>query len=95
MSLILDSVKITQSTLGTSETGRSSELGIYPNPVSDYVYVKSGSKMVKAEIFDWSGRKIKTASGDHKIDVRSRQPGTYLVRITTENTTYSQKIIKK
>ncbi|ROI05606.1 MULTISPECIES: T9SS type A sorting domain-containing protein [unclassified Chryseobacterium] len=95
--LVLDTFKITQqAALGTLETNiTASDFGIYPNPASDYVYIKSKSKIMKAEIFDGVGRKVKVVLSDNRIDVQDLLPGTYLMNVTTENKTYSQKLIKK
>ncbi|ROI05607.1 MULTISPECIES: choice-of-anchor J domain-containing protein [unclassified Chryseobacterium] len=94
--LILDTVKVTvQGNLGTSETNPGSNPIIYPNPASDYVYLHSGSKITKAEVFDGTGRKMNVVLTGNKIDVKNLLPGNYLITITTGNKTYSQKIIKK
>ena len=81
--------------LGTVETNSTSGVGIYPNPASEYVYLKSKSKITHAEIFDSTGRRMNAQYSGSRIDVRNLQPGTYLIKITSGNETYSQKLIKK
>ncbi|MCL8538217.1 T9SS type A sorting domain-containing protein [Chryseobacterium gallinarum] len=94
--LIVDTVRVTQqSMLGTVETNSTSGVGIYPNPASEYVYLKSKSKITHAEIFDSTGRRMNAQYSGSRIDVRNLQPGTYLIKITSGNETYSQKLIKK
>lgn len=94
--LILDTVKITQNAiLGTSEKSVENELAVYPNPASEFVYIKSKSKIQSMEIFDMSGRKIATTINDNKISVSKLQPGTYQVHIISENKAHHLKIIKK
>ncbi|AZA83848.1 hypothetical protein C1637_13555 [Chryseobacterium lactis] len=93
----LDNVRITQQPqLATSEVFlKSSGVGVYPNPTADYVYLKSPSKITKAEVFDSSGRKMNTSLNDNKIDIRNLLPGAYVVKMTTDRGSYSQKVIKK
>ncbi|AZA84618.1 hypothetical protein C1637_07210 [Chryseobacterium lactis] len=92
----IDDVKITQQPLlGTSEIGANTTMGIYPNPSSDFVNLKTGSKITKAEVFDMAGRKVNAAVKDDKVDVRALQPGTYMINVETKNKKYSQKFIKK
>lgn len=93
---LVDNIKIIQqSALGTSEAKLNSDIGIHPNPTSDYVQLKSKSKITKAEVFDMIGRKMDTGFNDDKIDVKDLQPGTYMIKMTEGNKTYSQKLIKK
>ncbi|PKF75876.1 T9SS-dependent choice-of-anchor J family protein [Chryseobacterium sp. PMSZPI] len=94
--LILDDVQIRhQGVLGTSEIKQDSHSEIYPNPVSDDIHLKSEFKIIKAEVFDATARKMNTTLNNSILDVRNLQPGTYLINITTTNKTYSQKFIKK
>ncbi|MCL8538216.1 T9SS type A sorting domain-containing protein [Chryseobacterium gallinarum] len=96
MLLGLDNIKVTEGAmLGTVETNSTSGVGIYPNPASEYVYLKSKSKITHAEIFDSTGRRMNAQYSGSRIDVRNLQPGTYLIKITSGNETYSQKLIKK
>jgi len=92
----IDDVKITQQAiLGTSEIAANTTMGIYPNPSSDFVNLKTGSKITKTEVFDMAGRKVNVAVKDDKIDVRALQPGTYIINAETKTKKYSQKFIKK
>ncbi|WP_133121636.1 T9SS-dependent choice-of-anchor J family protein [Chryseobacterium sp. PMSZPI] len=94
--LMLDTIRITrQQVLATSEVISDNQLGIYPNPASDYVFLKSKSKITKAEVFDIVGRKMNTGFNENRVDVRNLKSGAYMLKVTSENKTYSQKIIKK
>lgn len=94
--LLLDTIKVSQqSTLGTSETVLSSAIGMYPNPTSDYINLKSNSKITNAEIYDTAGRKMDTKLIDNKIDVRSLSPGVYTLIMKIIDKSYSQKFVKK
>ncbi len=96
LALILDTVKVTQGSLGTSEIDlMQDELVVYPNPATDYVFLQSKSKILKAEVFDLTGRKVSTELIDDKVNLQQLPPGNYLMKIATENKIYSKKIIKK
>ena len=74
---------------------------IYPNPVSDYVYVEIGFDFKEADIllYDMSGRQlqsIKTKNRVTKINTQALIQGAYLVTIKTDtNKTANAKLIKK
>lgn len=94
--LMMDDVRITQQqVLATSEVNSNAKVGIYPNPTSDYVFLKSKSKITKAEVFDIAGRKMNVGFNENRVDVRNLKSGAYMLKVTSENKTYSQKIIKK
>ena len=93
--LILDNIKVTQATLGTSEVSENAKVGISPNPATDFITVKSKSKINSIEVFDVVGRKMTTTFNDDKIDVRNLQSGSYILKIETKDGIKTEKFIKK
>ncbi|SIS50586.1 T9SS type A sorting domain-containing protein [Chryseobacterium gambrini] len=81
------------------------DIRIYPNPVTDYVYVELGFEGLRegafeAEIavYDMGGRKLETVKTKKKITKINTQPliqGAYLVVVKTNNKTANAKMIKK
>ena len=81
------------------------DIRIYPNPVTDYVYVELGFEGLRegafeAEIavYDMGGRKLETVKTKNKITKINTQPliqGAYLVVVKTNNKTANAKMIKK
>ncbi|REC51576.1 MULTISPECIES: T9SS type A sorting domain-containing protein [Chryseobacterium] len=82
------------------------DIKIYPNPVTDYVYVELGFEGLRegafeAEIavYDMGGRKLETVKTKNKITKINTQPliqGAYLITIKTDtNKTANAKLIKK
>lgn len=69
-------------------------LQIYPNPASDYIYVKN-SDSNKYEIFDALGRKIKSGNFQENINIQNLTKGEYILRLAGKNKIYTHKIIKK
>ena len=81
------------------------DIRIYPNPVTDYVYVELGFEGLRegafeAEIavYDMGGRKLETVKTKNKITKINTQPliqGAYLVVVKTNDKTANAKMIKK
>ena len=81
------------------------DIKIYPNPVTDYVYVELGFEGLRegafeAEIavYDMGGRKLETVKTKNKITKINTQPliqGAYLVVVKTNDKTANAKLIKK
>jgi hypothetical protein len=74
---------------------------VYPNPVSDYVYLKSNSldKLESYTLFNLSGQHVLTSKmlpDTDRIDLQILRKGVYILQFTSENKHISrQKIIKK
>jgi len=81
------------------------DIKIYPNPVTDFVYVELGFEGLRegafeAEIavYDMGGRKLETVKTKNKITKINTQPliqGAYLVVVKTNDKTANAKLIKK
>jgi hypothetical protein len=94
--LILDDVQVTSSAvLGTSDIKNNEQVGIYPNPSTDFITIKSKSEIISTEIYDATGRKVSGQSKTDKIDVRNLLPGSYILNINTKAGKTSTKFIKK
>ncbi len=88
-----DDIKLSSSsTLSTEDFFASSSLTkCYPNPASDYIYVKNAQKI---SIIDLNGRKVKEAVNLDKVDISSLANGIYIVKFDTGNATKTSKLIK-
>lgn len=70
----------------------------YPNPVKDVLNIAGKSNIIKIEVFELSGRKILSHDAkakDIKLNLSTISSGTYIVKISSDKTTESFKIIKK
>ncbi|MBW8522573.1 choice-of-anchor J domain-containing protein [Chryseobacterium chendengshani] len=95
VSLGLDTFNI-NGVLGTIDTEvKKNQISIYPNPATDFVSIKSDSKINNVEIFDASGRKVSSNLNDNKVDVRNLTPGGYIINIETKEGKTTEKFIKK
>ena len=81
------------------------QLSIYPNPVSNQVkisYQLNYASSVQIDLFDQQGRKMKELmncyqqSGNiqHEWNISSIPSGIYYLRLQTEKSTLTKKIIK-
>lgn len=76
---------------------KSSKTVLYPNPVSDHLYVsKSTQTIEKILIYNMSGNLVKSAGKDtESIDLSDLIIGTYLVKVYTTDGSFNQTILKK
>lgn len=70
-------------------------IGIYPNPTTDFLKFDTNAKIDAVQVFDISGKAVNAQLIDNQVDVRNLQNGVYLLKITTAEGTSSQKFIKK
>ena len=80
--------------LGTAETLTKEQVGIYPNPATESLTVKSKSDVISTEIYDLSGRKLDNQQGKN-VNVRNLKPGNYILNVNTKEGKTSTKFIKK
>lgn len=76
----------------TNEIEGAADNQLYPNPVSDIVYLKVKIDLINA--YNSSGQKIKTFRNQDQIDVSELQPGIYFLQYQSGNTLYIEKFLK-
>lgn len=82
--------------LGTKEAvAEDDNILVYPSPATDFITLQSKSQIAKVEIYDTAGRKMNTKLEHNKIDVRSLNPGVYVINMESHGTVFSKKFIKK
>lgn len=83
--------------MATADPNLNASVIIYPNPVKDQFKVSSENQIKSIEIFDMSGRLLKTLLVNGKEstqDIRSLNNGIYVLRIHTDKGIVVQKLIK-
>lgn len=68
---------------------------IYPNPSKDFINILSEEAVTKIEIFDISGKKIKSNYSGKKIEVQNLPSGSYMLKIYTHSQISILKFTKK
>ncbi|KQK26453.1 hypothetical protein AR438_06715 [Chryseobacterium aquaticum] len=85
-----------QNILGTTETTKDDKsFSIYPNPVTDVLFIKSDERAVKAEINDSAGRVVVTTGiKDNSLNVSQLPKGNYMIKLYFKDKTAAKKFIK-
>lgn len=94
----IDNMKITKlgETLAVNETPKEKALKISPNPVADQLNIESDEKISLVSIFDAKGSLVRNiAEPGRNLNISDLNSGNYIVRIKTDKSEYTQKIIKK
>lgn len=87
---------VPSSTLGSSQPfSIVSEIQLYPNPVTDFVSVKTTDIILEVYMYDIYGKKSEVTLNNGKIDVSQFPTGIYIIGLKTDNGFIYQKIIKK
>ncbi len=79
------------SSLGVNEFD-SNNFVIYPNPVSNSLFLKGNKDIESIEIFDTNGKKLITKRNENTVDVSQLSAGIYFVKVNNRETL---KFIKK
>ena len=88
-------IAVTQSAVLATGESKTFVTTFYPNPTSDILNIETQQKISRIEIFDMSGKLLKTADGkDKKVSVLNLNKGMYLIRLYTENGAVNSKFIK-
>ena len=83
--------------LGVSDINKA-EFTYYPNPVKDVLNIAGKSDVSKVEIFELSGKKILSQNAKAKnvqLNLSTFASGLYILKVTSDTTTETFKIIKK
>lgn len=67
--------------LAVADNAVKSALQVYPNPATDVVTVSAKKSIETINIFDLSGKKVKSFKGAEQINVSSLAKGTYLLQV--------------
>ncbi len=78
----------------TREFTKESGLQLYPNPVKAGAMVQLGAEVNQIDIFDYSGRNIRTLRTTSKINTEDLDKGVYILRIRSKtNALESLKLV--
>ncbi|MBR6272935.1 MAG: T9SS type A sorting domain-containing protein, partial [Bacteroidales bacterium] len=73
-------------------------VAIYPNPVNDKLNVEATEAIEQVEVFNITGAKVfskKNYTEKAEINTANLPAGTYVIRMTTQNTTEVRRFVKK
>ena len=93
--LWIDDVDVSGGTLSVREEENKIPVKLYPNPATDFFKLGTYGVIEKVLIQDYLGRRLKTYNGDREeYFIADLPPGTYLVRITTEERSVLKRLVK-
>lgn len=90
-------MKLTQDPLSIDEISVS-EIVIFPNPVSEKLYISSLQTFDTITLYDVNGRKVLETlkpQSSNTLDMTSLKAGLYFVKLYSGDTHYTYKLIKK
>ncbi len=70
-------------------------LKVYPNPVTNHLFIYSGNTITKIRIFNLLGEQIITLPFSSRIDLSSLNTGLYFLELSNDYKTSVMKIIKE
>ncbi|EDP72112.1 hypothetical protein FBALC1_13462 [Flavobacteriales bacterium ALC-1] len=71
----------------------NSIVNVYPNPTKDIIYVSSINTIDKIEVYNTLGHKIKETHNKY-VNLAKQASGIYFLKIYSQNSTISKKILK-
>jgi hypothetical protein len=81
-----------------NEDMAENSIHIYPNPATDHISVKSAQKVLSLDIYSMNGELVlsqTSISTNSPINTGNLQAGMYLLRIVTESTSETKRLIIK
>ena len=88
----------TCSSLSVEETAMEAGLQFYPNPVQDFLTIKSKNKLESYEVYSSAGQTVLRGSlgnTNAQINMSALTSGVYYVKVKTEKAVVTEKVIKK
>ncbi|GAB6011098.1 thiol protease/hemagglutinin PrtT [Viscerimonas tarda] len=93
------SFNLKESLTGIGKTISDGKAGLYPNPASDVLYLKSEEVVKSIRIADLSGKQILTiqpnTGGEISIPIEKLASGAYILQLVTDRNRINYKFIKK
>ncbi len=93
-----DAVTVFEASMSVDDNPKAIELKFYPNPTTDYFNITSKSMIQSAELYDVSGRLIRTNlinDFETQQNVTNLTNGVYILKIKTQEGEVTGKIVKK
>ena len=81
---------------GLEEEAPANKIILYPIPANNTIYIDMGDqKLLEMTVTDLNGKQMTVHAKDSQLDISSLKEGYYILRITTDQGVFSQKIIKQ
>jgi len=70
-------------------------VSVYPNPTSNFINIKTNLDINKIEIYNIFGSRVHTNNNSKKINLSNLESNVYFIKIHTNNSVISKKVIKQ
>ena len=81
---------------GLEEEAPANKILLHPIPANNTIYIDMGDqKLLEMTVTDLNGKQLTVHAKDTRLDISSLKQGYYILRITTDQGVFSQKIIKQ
>lgn len=93
-----DAITLFQATMSIDDNPKAIDLKFYPNPTTDYFNITSKAMIQSIELYDVSGRLIRTSlvnDFETQQNVINLNNGVYILKIKTHEGEVTGKIVKK
>ena len=81
---------------GLEEEAPANKILLHPIPANNTIYIDMGNqKLLEMTVTDLNGKQMTVHAKDTRLDISSLKQGYYILRITTDQGVFSQKIIKQ
>ncbi len=79
-------------TTSINNTNNFKTLTIFPNPANKNIQINTVYSIKNINIYDFTGKLVKNTTNTN-IDITDLEKGIYIVKLETENNTFSQKLV--
>ena len=81
---------------GLEQEAPANKILLHPIPANNTIYIDMGDqKLLEMTVTDLNGKQLTVHAKDTRLDISSLKEGYYILRITTDQGVFSQKIIKQ
>lgn len=90
-------ITIVDEIVSNDEVLNASEISIYPNPTNGYVNIESGDELIESvAVYDINGKILFEQTGHQSmIDIADFATGMYIVKITSDQSTLVENLVKQ
>ena len=83
------------ATLSTEDNIFLNSVSVFPNPASEFIYIRSSIEIEQIKMFDVLGKQVLTSLETEQLKVDHLQSGIYFLKVFGNNGSATKKIVIK